>query len=105
MNMMAAGSGYVLAFVRFRRRRLSRLTLQLAPGHRDHLVLRRLSYVPRSYRSVSHADILFPPVVASIEETAERYSIPKPFIGLILLPIVVRLSLPAVPVEPVPDRN
>ena len=28
-------------------------------------------------------------VVASIEETAERYSIPKPFIGLILLPIVV----------------
>ena len=31
-------------------------------------------------------------VVASIEETAERYSIPKPFIGLILLPIVVRFS-------------
>ncbi|KAJ7633061.1 Sodium/calcium exchanger protein-domain-containing protein [Roridomyces roridus] len=30
------------------------------------------------------ADIL----VASIEETAERYHIPKPFIGLILLPIV-----------------
>ena len=29
-------------------------------------------------------------VVASIEETAERYHIPKPFIGLILLPIVVR---------------
>lgn len=28
-------------------------------------------------------------VVASIEETAERYSIPKPFIGLILLPLVV----------------
>ena len=27
-------------------------------------------------------------VVASIEETAERYSIPKPFIGLILLPLV-----------------
>ncbi|KAF5380913.1 hypothetical protein D9615_004160 [Tricholomella constricta] len=27
-------------------------------------------------------------LVASIEETAERYSIPKPFIGLILLPIV-----------------
>lgn len=30
-------------------------------------------------------------VVASIEETAERYNIPKPFIGLILLPIVVCL--------------
>jgi Ca2+:H+ antiporter len=29
-------------------------------------------------------------VVASIEETADRYSIPKPFIGLILIPIVVR---------------
>lgn len=28
-------------------------------------------------------------VVASIEETAERYHIPKPFIGLILIPIVV----------------
>lgn len=28
-------------------------------------------------------------VVASIEETADRYHIPKPFIGLILLPIVV----------------
>ena len=28
-------------------------------------------------------------VVASIEEFAERYHIPKPFIGLILLPIVV----------------
>lgn len=28
-------------------------------------------------------------VVASIEEFAERYSVPKPFIGLILLPIVV----------------
>jgi len=27
-------------------------------------------------------------LVASIEETADRYSIPKPFIGLILLPIV-----------------
>lgn len=27
-------------------------------------------------------------LVASIEETAERYSIPKPFIGLILLPLV-----------------
>lgn len=32
-------------------------------------------------------------VVASIEETAERYHIPKPFIGLILLPIVVSPSL------------
>jgi Ca2+:H+ antiporter len=31
-------------------------------------------------------------VVASIEETAERYSIPKAFIGLILLPIVVSIS-------------
>lgn len=29
-------------------------------------------------------------VVASIEETAEKYSIPKPFIGLILIPLVVR---------------
>ena len=28
-------------------------------------------------------------VVASIEEFADRYSVPKPFIGLILLPIVV----------------
>jgi len=27
-------------------------------------------------------------LVASIEETAERYHIPKPFIGLILLPLV-----------------
>ena len=32
---------------------------------------------------------LLPLVVASIEEFAERYSVPKPFIGLILLPIVV----------------
>ena len=32
-------------------------------------------------------------VVASIEETAERYHIPKPFIGLILLPIVVSFIL------------
>lgn len=31
-------------------------------------------------------------VVASIEETAERYHIPKPFIGLILLPIVVGIK-------------
>ncbi|KAL7283672.1 hypothetical protein ACG7TL_003108 [Trametes sanguinea] len=30
--------------------------------------------------------------VASIEETAERYSIPKPFIGLILLPIVANAA-------------
>ena len=29
-------------------------------------------------------------VVASIEEFAERYHVPKAFIGLILLPIVVR---------------
>ena len=29
-------------------------------------------------------------MVASIEETAERYSIPEAFIGVILLPIVVR---------------
>lgn len=29
-------------------------------------------------------------VVASIEETANKYSIPKAFIGLILLPLVVR---------------
>ena len=28
-------------------------------------------------------------MVSSIEEFAERYSVPKPFIGLILLPIVV----------------
>ena len=28
-------------------------------------------------------------VVASIEEFAERYSVPKPFIGLILVPIAV----------------
>lgn len=32
-------------------------------------------------------------VVASIEETATRYHIPKAFIGLILLPIVVSTSL------------
>jgi len=31
----------------------------------------------------------FPLVVASIEEFADRYHVPKPFIGLILLPIVV----------------
>jgi len=31
-------------------------------------------------------------VVASIEETAERYSIPKPFIGLILLPLVANAA-------------
>jgi hypothetical protein len=29
------------------------------------------------------------PVVASIEETAIRYSIPKAFIGVVLLPIVI----------------
>ena len=28
-------------------------------------------------------------MIASIEEFAERYSLPKPFIGLILVPIVV----------------
>ncbi|KAJ7137840.1 calcium/proton exchanger [Mycena epipterygia] len=31
-------------------------------------------------------------LVASIEETAKRYSIPKPFIGLILLPIVANAA-------------
>jgi len=31
-------------------------------------------------------------LVASIEETAERYSIPKAFIGLILLPIVANAA-------------
>jgi Ca2+:H+ antiporter len=31
-------------------------------------------------------------VVASIEETAERYHIPKPFIALILLPIVANAA-------------
>lgn len=31
-------------------------------------------------------------VVASIEETADRYKIPKPFIGLILLPIVANAA-------------
>ncbi|RPD66481.1 calcium/proton exchanger [Lentinus tigrinus ALCF2SS1-7] len=31
-------------------------------------------------------------LVASIEETADRYSIPKPFIGLILLPIVANAA-------------
>jgi hypothetical protein len=31
-------------------------------------------------------------VVASIEETAERYEIPKTFIGLILIPFVVSIS-------------
>jgi Ca2+/H+ antiporter len=30
-------------------------------------------------------------LVASIEETANRYHIPKAFIGLILLPLVVRV--------------
>lgn len=30
-------------------------------------------------------------VVASIEETAEKYKIPKAFIGLILLPLVARI--------------
>jgi hypothetical protein len=39
--------------------------------------------------TVSITDQLIVLVVASIEETADRYSIPKPFIGLILLPIVV----------------
>jgi Ca2+:H+ antiporter len=34
------------------------------------------------------ADIL----VASIEDTAEKYDIPKPFIGLILLPIVANAA-------------
>jgi Ca2+:H+ antiporter len=33
------------------------------------------------------------PVVASIEETAVRYSIPKAFIGVVLLPIVVCFKL------------
>lgn len=32
-------------------------------------------------------------MVASIEETADRYHIPKPFIGLILIPIVVCVPL------------
>jgi Ca2+:H+ antiporter len=31
-------------------------------------------------------------VVASIEETAKRYNIPKAFIGLILIPIVVSIT-------------
>ena len=38
---------------------------------------------------------LFFSVVASIEEFAERYSVPKPFIGLILLPIVVSKYQPS----------
>ena len=37
----------------------------------------------------SNDSVSFASVVASIEEFAERYSVPKPFIGLILLPIVV----------------
>jgi Ca2+/H+ antiporter len=32
-------------------------------------------------------------VVASIEETAEKYDIPKTFIGIILLPLVVSAFL------------
>lgn len=40
-------------------------------------------------------------VVASIEETAKRYNIPKSFIGLILLPIVV--SIPTSPLRALPD--
>ncbi len=35
-------------------------------------------------------------VVASIEEFAERYHVPKAFIGLILLPIVVRADFSGV---------
>jgi Ca2+:H+ antiporter len=31
-------------------------------------------------------------VVSSIEETAKRYNIPKAFIGLVLLPIVVSIT-------------
>lgn len=34
----------------------------------------------------------FLPVVASIEETANRYHIPKAFIGIILLPIVANAA-------------
>jgi calcium/proton exchanger cax len=40
-------------------------------------------------------------VVASIEETAKRYNIPKSFIGLILLPLVV--SIPTLPLRVVLD--
>jgi len=39
----------------------------------------------------------FPLVVASIEEFADRYHVPKPFIGLILLPIVVSDHLDSPP--------
>jgi len=39
-------------------------------------------------------------VVASIEEFAERYSVPKPFIGLILLPLVVSTLSPNLLPEP-----
>lgn len=41
---------------------------------------------------LSDSALYFPAVVASIEETAERYHIPKAFIGLILLPIVANAA-------------
>ena len=36
--------------------------------------------------------LIYHEVVASIEETAEKYHIPKAFIGLILLPIVANAA-------------
>ena len=94
MNTIAAGSAYVLTTAFSPERQLSKDMWQVAPSHRDHIVLRRLLCVLFTpCCSISYVDIRFPLVVASIEETAERYSIPKPFIGLILLPIVVRSFL------------
>ena len=43
-------------------------------------------------REVATTDTRICLVVASIEETAKRYNIPKTFIGLVLLPIVVSIA-------------
>ncbi|KAF4615498.1 hypothetical protein D9613_002742 [Agrocybe pediades] len=61
-------------------------------GHRDNIFLRRLLQVlSHLWRGLPNLHVIVL-VVASIEEFAERYHVPKAFIGLILLPIVANAA-------------
>lgn len=81
------------------------LIAQVVACYSCDLVLCRLSCVlPRFIHLVLKLTLYVPVVVvASIEEFAERYSVPKPFIGLILLPLVVSTLSPGL--LPVPAQN
>ena len=62
---------------------------QAIDRHPYYLILCRLASVVIFVSCFAVAHVLLS-VVASIEEVAEKYSIPKAFIGVILLPLVVR---------------